>query len=185
MSPKKKIFAIIGSASENSSNLKLVENLAAITQNDLDYTIFNELKKLPPFDPELSLDQAPEIILDFRKSVQNADGILVCTPEYIFSIPSGLKNALEWCVSTTVFSDKPAGLITASAHGQKGHDELQLIMNTLMARFTPETTLLIQGIKGKINTQGEITNTQTQKELTRFANAFHKLVKTSTAGTDA
>jgi NAD(P)H-dependent FMN reductase len=39
-------------------------------------------------------------------------------------LTSGLKNAIEWCVSTTVFSDKPIGLITASASGQKGHEDL-------------------------------------------------------------
>ncbi|WP_262886208.1 NADPH-dependent FMN reductase [Sphingobacterium sp. 18053] len=36
----------------------------------------------------------------------------MCLPEYIFSIPSGLKNSIEWCISTTVFSDKPVGIIT-------------------------------------------------------------------------
>jgi hypothetical protein len=57
-----------------------------------------------------------------------------------------------------VFSDKPVGLITASAHGAKGHEELQLIMRTVMPKFTDETTLLIQGIKGKINERGEIVD---------------------------
>ena len=69
---------------------------------------------------------------------------MICTPEYIFSLPSGLKNAIEWCVATTVFSEKPIGVITASADGQKGHEELQMIIKTVMARFTTETTLLIQ-----------------------------------------
>jgi len=63
--------------------------------------------------------------------------------EYVFSIPNGLKNVIEWCVATTVFADKPSGLITASANGQKGHEELLLIMKTAMAKFTSETTLLI------------------------------------------
>lgn len=74
---------------------------------------------------------------------------MISTPEYIFSIPSGLKNAIEWCVSTNVFSDKPLGLITASANGLKGHEVLQMIMRTLETRFNENTLLLIQGIKGK------------------------------------
>jgi NAD(P)H-dependent FMN reductase len=115
-------------------------------------------------------------IIDFRKAIENADGILICTPEYIFSIPSGLKNALEWCVATTVFSDKPAGLITASANGQKGHEELQLIMKTVMAKFNDATTLLIPGIKGKISDNGEIKDNRTKEDLQKFINAFKELI---------
>jgi NAD(P)H-dependent FMN reductase len=73
---------------------------------------------MPHFDPELSTDNPPKIIVEFRTAIEKADGILICTPEYVFIIPSGL-NAIEWCVSTTVFSDKPVGLITASADGRR------------------------------------------------------------------
>jgi chromate reductase len=176
MTEKKNIFAIIGSASRNSANQKLVENFAHFTSGDFNVTIFDTLKNLPHFDPELSIDPTPESVLDFRKAIDNAHGILICTPEYIFSIPSGLKNAIEWCVSTTVFSDKPTGLITASASGQKAHEELQLIMKTVMATFTEETTLLIRGVKGKINNKGEITDAGTLEDLMKFIKSYKALV---------
>lgn len=169
---KKHILAIIGSASAHSSNEKLVENIADTLSQEFTWTIFNELKSLPHFDPQASVDNPPTEVVAFRKAVEDADGLLICTPEYVFSIPSGLKNAIEWCISTTVFSDKPLGIITASAHGQKGHEELQLIMKTVMCQFTEETTLLIQGIKGKVNEQGEITDELTQSKLERFLKAF-------------
>ncbi len=165
----KTIFAIIGSASENSTNQRLVEFLADSTKSELNWIIFNELKSLSHFDPELSVNNTPKEIIAFRKQIEEADGILICTPEYVFSIPSGLKNAIEWCVSTTVFSEKPTGLITASAQGEKAHEELQLIMKTLMANFTPETTLLISGAKGKITDQ---IAAQTKSDLERFMKAF-------------
>lgn len=171
----KKIFVINGSASSNSSNQKLIDNFASLTEDFFSLTVFNDLKILPHFDPELSDANTPKLILDFRKSIETADGILICTPEYVFSIPSGLKNAIEWCVSTTVFSDKPTGLITASAGGQKGHEELQLIMKTVMAKFTTDTTLLIQGIKGKIDKQGYITDSRVKDDLMKFIEAFKKL----------
>lgn len=168
----KTIFAIIGSASENSTNQRLVEFLADSTKSELNWIIFNELKSLPHFDPELSVNNTPKEIIAFRKQIEEADGILICTPEYVFSIPSGLKNAVEWCVSTTVFSEKPTGLITASAQGEKAHEELQLIMKTLMANFTPETTLLISGAKGKIT---DHIAAQTKSDLERFMKAFRAL----------
>src|SRR4030095_13679739 len=172
MTEKKNIFAIIGSASRNSANQIIIENIARLTEREFNLTIYDDLKSLPHFDPELSMEDTPKSVLEFRKAVNDAHGILICTPEYIFSIPSGLKNAIEWCVSTTVFSDKPIGIITASASGQKGHEELQLIMKTVMTVFTDETTLLIQGVKGKINENGEITDRKMIDDLTRFSESF-------------
>lgn len=177
MTGKKNIFAIIGSASQNSSNLRLVNLFADLTQDEFNLTVFDKLQELPHFSPELSIDETPKIILAFRESIDNADGILICTPEYVFSIPSGLKNAIEWCVSTTVFSHKPIGLITASANGLKGHEELKLIMKTVDTHFTEQTTLLIQGIKGKINEDGEITDSKTNDDFTDFIGAYKDLIK--------
>ncbi|MCS3556448.1 MULTISPECIES: NADPH-dependent FMN reductase [unclassified Sphingobacterium] len=172
----KNIFVINGSASSYSSNQKLITLIVDLTQDTLNIKVFNDLKTLPHFDPELSIENTPEEILKFRKEIEIAEGVLICTPEYVFSIPSGLKNVIEWCVSTTVFSGKPLGIITASAHGEKGHVELQLIMETLMANFTTETTLLISGIKGKINEKGQLTDSKTNIALLNFLDAFENLM---------
>jgi chromate reductase len=80
-------------------------------------------------------------------------------------------------VSTTVLSNKPAGLITASANGQKEHEELQLIMKTLNTEVADETTLLIPGIKGNINDNGQLTDKKTEKDFMKFIDAFKKLTK--------
>ncbi len=175
MKEKKNIFVIIGSASNNSANQKLVDNFAELTIEFFNLTIIKDLKILPHFDPELSTSNPPYEVIEFRKNVEQADGILICTPEYVFSIPSGLKNAIEWCIATTVFSRKPIGLITASANGQKGHEELQLIMKTVETKFTEETVLLIQGIKGKINELGKITDNKTNDDFAKFIDAFKTL----------
>jgi NAD(P)H-dependent FMN reductase len=176
MTEKKNILAIIGSASSNSTNLKLVEKIASLTSKEFNLTIYSDLKTLPHFDPVLSSDNPPKQIIEFRKSIDQADGIIICTPEYVFSIPSGLKNAIEWCISTTIFSEKPSGLITASASGQKGHEELQLIMKTAMAKFTNETTLLIQGVKGKFDEQNNLKDIETTEKLNVFIDAFKLLL---------
>lgn len=172
----KKIFVINGSASSNSSNQRLIDNVALRTKDFFTFKICRDLKKLPHFDPELSSENTPEEILEFRRDIEMADAVLICTPEYIFSIPSGLKNAIEWCVSTTVFSDKPLGIITASASGEKGHEELKMIMKTVMAVFTVDTTLLIKGIKGKLDLSGEIIDEYTENVIHKFITGFKNLV---------
>src|SRR5215467_3021368 len=132
----KNILALIGSASSSSANHKLIEYIQAEYRDIFHITLYDNLKSLPHFDPENSMDNVPDKVNELRNLIKNADGVLISTPEYVFSIPSGLKNAIEWCVATTVFSEKPLGIITASADGQRGHEELQLIMRTVMASFT-------------------------------------------------
>lgn len=179
MSGKKRILAIIGSASDNSSNLRLVEQIVLKTNNVFTWEIFDKLRQLPHFNPEQSVHNTPEIILDVREKINQADGILICTPEYVFSIPSGLKNLIEWCVSTTVFSRKPTALITASALGIKGHEELQLLMKTIEASFTDKTSLLIHGIKGKITLDGEISDRATKEAVENLLVEFEKILSST------
>lgn len=173
---KKNILAIIGSASQPSSNESLIKQISHLCAQDFKMVVFNDLKQLPHFDPELSANNPPESIMQLRQAIERADGIIICTPEYIFSIPSGLKNAIEWCVSTTVFQDKPLGIITASANGEKAHAELQLIMQTVMTKFNENTTLLVKGIRGKINNDGVITDKKLEQDLEKFVEAFYQLV---------
>ena len=176
MRDKKNIFAIVGSASSNSANQKLVEKIADLSSKNFNLTIYNRLKFLPHFDPDLSIGNVPKEIVEFRQNIESADGIIICTPEYVFSMPSGLKNALEWCIATTIFSNKPCELITASASGEKGHEMLQLIMKTVMANYTDKTSLLIQGIKGKFDREGKLIDTEVKNKLENFIDAFTKLI---------
>ncbi|SMG17117.1 NADPH-dependent FMN reductase [Arenibacter troitsensis] len=183
MKHRKKIIGICGSASQYSANLSILKYIAESEKSEFDFEIIDDLASFPQFRTELTDKNVPEKIVAFRQKVTNADGILICTPEYVFSIPSGLKNILEWCVSTTVFSDKPIGLITASASGEKGHEQLKLIMETIQTNFTEETTLLIKGIKSKVSQNGKITDIKTKSELRKLIESFKKLTKKLAANT--
>lgn len=170
---KKKILAISGSVRQASSNHMLINLFASEISNIADVQLYEGIDVLPHFNPDHT-DSPPQEVTDFRRMVANSDAVLICTPEYVFSIPGSLKNAIEWCVSTTAFKGKKLGIITASASGKKGHEELQLIMKTLEADFTEDTALLIQGIKGKLDAEGEITNQHAYAQFEQFIAKFAK-----------
>ncbi|MEE1944990.1 NADPH-dependent FMN reductase [Pedobacter sp. KR3-3] len=176
MEQRKNVLAIIGSTRANSSNLNLVKAFAKQTTPKFEVHIFEGIGNLPHFNPDQDTENPPEAIVAFRKLIAQADALLICTPEYVFSLPGSLKNAIEWCVSTTLLSQKPTGLITASASGLKAHEELQLVMRTVEARFTEATTLLIPGIKGKFDTNGNLIDEPTIKQLKAFELAFEALL---------
>lgn len=174
MTKKKKVLAIIGSTKANSSNLRLIRKIGELAAENFIITTFERISELPHFNPDLDNENPPKKIIEFRQQIADSDGIIISTPEYIFSLPGSLKNAIEWFVSTILFTEKPVGLITASSSGKKGHEQLKLIMKTIGAKFSEDTTLLIKGIKGKFNNHGHLIDTITIDRLKYFINAFQR-----------
>ena len=177
---KTRILGINGSATESSSNQRILDLLSELFPAPFELDIWDDLSVLPHFKTELTDVNTPAVVREFREAITQAQGVIICTPEYVFSIPSRLKNAIEWCVSTTVFTDKPTGIITASASGKKGHEELMMIMRTVQAVFTDETVLLIPGVRGKLDASGNIAQPTTRSEVEKFSRAFIDLVKDGT-----
>lgn len=160
----KQILAIIGSTKNRSTNWVLIKTLQELAGDKADITIYDEITALPFFNPDLDNDSPPDVVMRLREQIAKADAVIITTPEYVFSLPGVLKNALEWTVSTRVWADKPVALITAAASGEKAHESLQLIMKTIEAKFDESTTLLIQGAKGKVG-KDEKVDEQTTKQL--------------------
>lgn len=166
-----KILAIIGSAQSGSSNLKLVQFLADALKDRVSLEYFEQLRTLPHFDPAASLQEPPRSIQAIRDKIEAANGILISSPEYIFSIPAGLKNLLEWMVATTLFTDKPLALILASADGRKAFAEIREILQTLGGRLPENCCLLIPGIRGRIDGSG-LPDADLQSRLLVLSKAF-------------
>lgn len=118
----------------------------------MDVNIYNQIDHLPYFNPDFVNNEQsiPKNVKEFYHLIEEADGVVICRPEYVFSLPGALKNALEWTVSTTVFSYKPFAFIVASASGEKAFESLDLIMQTLLQIPIEENCkLLIRGEEGK------------------------------------
>lgn len=154
---KKKILAISGSTKSQSSSLSILHFLTEEFREEIEFNIYAKLAALPHFNPELE-KELPESIAELHNLIEDSDGILFCTPEYVFSLPGSLKNLIEWNVSTTLLSGKPVAMIVAAGSGKKAFESLDLILKTLEAKLSDESRLLIQGIKGKFNSNGEIIN---------------------------
>ncbi|GLB52753.1 hypothetical protein NBRC110019_17930 [Neptunitalea chrysea] len=171
---KKKILAISGSTRKNATNQKILEFIAGKFSDILDIEIYDGVDKLPHFNTELDDDHLPKEVFQFREKIEKSDGILFCTPEYIFSLPGSLKNAIEWNVSTRLFANKPVAIIVASASGEKAFESLGLILETIEAKIPLESRLLIQGAKGKVNLDGSITDKNMLQEIDHLLSSFLK-----------
>lgn len=196
-SPHPYILVLNGSIKPNSSNQKLITAIIMETDrlrqkeggivSGLAWETF-PIGTLPFFNPaqdsgptvpttdkdKRDADPLPATIQSFRQKVAKARGVLICTPEYVFSLPGVLKNALEWLVSTTLLSDKPVALITAAASGKEAKASLERITETLGGKFTPDSSIRIQGIAGKFNPDGMLIDRPTIQIL-------HQMIRCWTA----
>ena len=168
----KNIFAISGSLREGSSNHNILRLLGKMIPADINYTIYEGLRDIPAFDPGIDDDTLPPAVSNLRKQLSQADGIVICTPEYAFGVPGALKNALDWTVSSGSFSGKPTAIITASTGGENAHEAMIKILGAIDAKLAPETTLLIQSVKSKIDVEGKVTDPDTDQNLRELFEAF-------------
>ncbi|MGZ3833563.1 MAG: NADPH-dependent FMN reductase [Mucilaginibacter sp.] len=170
--PLKTIFAISGSLRLGSSNHTILNSLGKMLPPNVNFTIYNGLSDIPAFDPGLDNETPPVAVSAFREKLAGADGIIICTPEYAYGVPGALKNALDWTVSSASFSGKPAALITASTGGENAHEALIKILGAIDANLIKEATLLISFIRSKMDSEGNITDEETERKLHSLLNTL-------------
>lgn len=150
--------------------------------SDLAIEVYEGLAQLPYFNPDI---ETPRSVVDFINKIEQADAVLICTPEYVFSLPGVLKNALEWTVATTVFLNKPIATIIAASSGQHAHESLSLIMHTFGAIFNEQATLVIRGAKSKLSPQGDVIDEQTLNNVDRLMKSLRTATNRSGATTNS
>lgn len=171
---KPTIIALLGSTKQDSINKTILGYVSDQLSADYSVEIF-DITTLPFFNPDLDQESSlPSSVKTFRKTLEDAQGVLVSSPEYVFSVPGVLKNAIEWVVSTMVFHEKPTAVITASSSGEKAHESLQLILKTIGAQIENHAATLIQSPKTKFNQVGLPTDAQTETALKDLIEDFTK-----------
>lgn len=164
----KKVMALVGSLSARSSNLAIVEHVSEMAAGAMDVRIFDGVRHLPQFNPDLDKGAVPSAVADLRSAIADADMILISTPEYVFGVPGALKNALDWTVSSADLRGKPAAVIVAALSGEKAFESILKTLETLEARIDEGCRLLIPHIKAKLGPDGIIKHESIRSELERF-----------------
>jgi len=161
MAEQKKVLAICGSTRENSSNHQLIIAISELFSTQFQIVPAANIGTLPHFNPDNNLEDIPAEIIILRQQIKNADGVLICTPEYAHGIPGSLKNLIDWTVSSNSFSGKPTALITASTDGTFAHGALLEVLKTIEAKNIENLHLLIQFIRTKFDEENKIKDERT------------------------
>ncbi|MBO9665523.1 MAG: NAD(P)H-dependent oxidoreductase [Bdellovibrio sp.] len=161
-----RILAISGSLRAGSTNTALLLAAKLLAPESVTVEISPPLSELPYFNPDLDNENPPESVQKFRKSINNADALLISTPEYAHGIPGLLKNALDWLVSDTEFEGTRIGLLYGSASDASFAKEALLeVLTTMSARVVPAAIVSIAGARSKIAPDGRILDKSVEADL--------------------
>lgn len=171
-----KVAAIIGSNRKESYNLKLVKYMKDRYSEQLDIEIVS-INDVEMFSADIE-ENPPKGAMDFKIKVRNADAVLFAVPEYNFSIPGALKNAIDWMSrSGHDMKDKPT-FIVGSSMGVLGSVRAQMHLReiisnpTLQPKLLPNNEVYIGAIHTKMNEQNELTEEGTIGFLDSVVNNF-------------
>ncbi|MGV6850242.1 MAG: NAD(P)H-dependent oxidoreductase [Marinibacterium sp.] len=140
-------LAISGSGRAQSTNSALLRGVAGIARPVHEVTVFADIAGLPVFSPDLENHPLPSPVAALVRKIRECDGLILSSPEYVRSIPGGLKNAIDWLVSREEIIGKPVGLMHGSHRGDDMLDQLRLVLSTVSDRFTADPFLRFDVLK--------------------------------------
>jgi chromate reductase len=117
-----KILGFGGSLRKGSFNEGLLEagcilDVASdVCPGEATLEIFHDIGEIPLYSQDLETN-IPSVVKEFKDKIKAADAILIATPEYNFSVPGYLKNAIDWATrpyADNSFEDKPGAIMSAS-----------------------------------------------------------------------
>ncbi|MEO8777145.1 MAG: NADPH-dependent FMN reductase, partial [Rhodanobacter sp.] len=140
------ILSICGSLRTGSYNAALMRALPELAPTDMKLTEAPSYSALPMYNADLQ-DRSgfPAAAVALADAIRTADGVIIITPEYNWSIPGALKNAIDWLskIDQQPFAEKPVAIQSASAGplgGSRMQYHLRMILTSLKAQVfgTPE-----------------------------------------------
>lgn len=168
-----RILGLSGSLRRESTNTVLLRTLGQALPAGFDFTV-HDYADVPLYNADL---ETPESVDRLKRAIDEADGLLIATPEYNHSVPGVLKNALDWAsrpAFRSVLRDKPTGVVSAAASfvgGARGQQHLKTILLGMGTPVFPWPELLVGQARNKIE-DGRITDEVTLKFLGEFARGY-------------
>ncbi|HEX3854901.1 MAG TPA: NADPH-dependent FMN reductase [Polyangiaceae bacterium] len=128
-----RVLAICGSLQARSSNLAPLETAAAMAPPPIELVIFDGLRDLPLFNPDLEAVEPLPIVEAWRRAIAESDALLIASPEYGFSLPGALKNGIDWVIGSGELERKTVAVTASANHSERGRRGLKALCDALGA----------------------------------------------------
>jgi chromate reductase, NAD(P)H dehydrogenase (quinone) len=178
------IIAICGSLRKGSYNRMLMQALPSLAPAGMTIKEAPSFAEFPLYNADIQNSAGfPAAVGTLAEAIRGADGVVFCTPEYNFSIPGGLKNAIDWVsrLPNQPFAGKPIAIQSASPGplgGGRVQYELRRSMVFLDAFTLNKPEIFVGSCASKIDDKtGEVKDDTTRGLLKQQLEAFAKFVE--------
>src|SRR5271166_2388492 len=174
---------MVGSLRRGSYNAAIARALPALAPDGVSIEPLGSVGDFPLYNHDVQEKGFPPAAAAMADAIRAADGLIIVTPEYNYSMPGVLKNAIDWLsrLPQQPFAGKPV-LIQSASQGGYGGVRAQLhLRHTLVfveARAFNRPEVIIPLVQTKIDAAtGEVTDPATRGFIADQLKAFAALVR--------
>jgi len=172
------ILGISGSLRKGSFNTLLLKAATQAANAEGSNLTIVDISDIPFYNSDLDGEVKPDSVASFIDAIAHSDGIIFSTPEYNYSIPGVLKNAIDWAsrpAYQSVLSKKPSGIISASTSplgGARAQIHLRdILAGTLSPVFLTPDFLLPLAISA-FDSNGTLNDPKAVERLNRYIKGY-------------
>ena len=174
---------LLGSLRKASVNGGVARALPALAPQGVEIVSLGSVGAFPLYDADIQAQGIPAAVEIMAAEIKAADGVIVVTPEYNYSVPGVLKNAIDWLsrVTPQPFAQKPVLIQSASPGvlgGARAQYHLRQIFVFLDGRVFNVPEAMVGGAYGKSDSAtGDLTDAGTKEFLGKQLAAFVEFAK--------
>lgn len=162
-----RVLGISGSLRKGSYNTMALEAARQLAPSGMTIERF-DIRPIPLYDEDVRAKGLPEPVQDFRRAIAEADAVLIVSPEYNFSIPGVLKNAIDWASRPPdqPFNEKPVAIMGCSP-GPIGTTRMQYhlrqVLTAINAFVVNKPEVAIGNVTQRFDAEGNLVDETTRQ----------------------
>jgi len=171
-----KVLGICGSLRKKSFNMAALRTAGDLLPPGMSLHI-TSIADLPMFNQDVLDAGMPDPVTRLRTEIAQADGVLIASPEYNFSVTAPLKNAIDWVSRPPdqPWQDKPIAIFSATpgpVGGARVQYDLRRILGQIWGHVLPRPEVFIGSAPSKFDANLRLTDEATRKFLTDLLVGF-------------
>lgn len=184
MSAELNVVTLLGSLRKGSFNAMVARTLPKLAPAGMTITPLPSIADIPLYDADIQQEEGfPQSLEAIAAQIRAADGVVIITPEYNYSVPGGLKNAIDWLsrLPEQPLAGKPVLIQTSSMGaigGARCQYHLRQILVFLDAMVMNKPEFMGGVIQNKVDQQtGEVVDQSTLDHLSGQLTAFGEYIQ--------
>lgn len=173
-----KLAGLCGSLRKDAYNLRLLHAAERLAEREGAKVEQGHIGAIPLYNSDLESDGMPESVASLKALLSEADALLIVSPEYNYSVPGPLKNAIDWLsrpAFKSVLAGRPTGILSASLSpvgGARMQAHLKSILSGTLTPVYPAPEYTLPSAQQAFDESGDLVDERAQAALARYVREF-------------